>query len=147
MNRLKWGWMVVVASLLMTGLSGCATIMAKKATEPNTQVTETLVYEDAILGMGQPTGDNISAEARSFLALIGKKQTYLLTEGADEIKAIVKHLDGRLIGVNQGQPTINMLLHQDSKTIQRVNGDVTITYNKAANRLSPQERKALTELE
>ena len=147
MNRLKWRWMLLIASLLMTGLSGCATIMAKKATEPTTEVTETLAYKDVIFGMGQPTGEHISAQARHLLALMGQKQTYLLTEGADEIKAIASHLDGRLIGVNQGQPTINMLLHQDSETILRVNGDVTITYNKAANRLSPKERKALTELE
>ena len=78
--------------------------------------------------------------------MIGEKQTYLLTEGADEIKAIVKHLDGRLIGVNQDQPKINMLVHQDSEAIQHVSGDVTITYNKAAARLTGQERKTLTDL-
>ena len=130
MNRLKLGWMAWVAALLMTSLSGCATYMANEATETTTKITKTLAYEDAILGMGQPTGENISAEARNFLALIGEKQTYLLTEGADEIKAIVKNLDGRLIGVNQDQPKINMLVQQDGNGIQSVRGDVTITYNK-----------------
>jgi hypothetical protein len=146
MNRLKLGWMAWVAALLMTSLSGCATYMASQSTETTTKITKTLAYEDAILGMGQPTGENISAEARNFLALIGEKQTYLLTEGADEIKAIVKNLDGRLIGVNQDQPKINMLVQQDSSEIQSVRGDVTITYNKAADRLTEQERKTLTEL-
>ncbi len=146
MNRLKLGWMAWVAALLMTSLSGCATYMVNEATETTTKITKTLAYEDAILGMGQPTGENISAEARNFLALIGEKQTYLLTEGADEIKAIVKNLDGRLIGVNQDQPKINMLVQQDSSEIQSVRGDVTITYNKAADRLTEQERKTLTEL-
>ena len=128
MNRLKLSWMAWVAALLMTSLSGCATYMASQSTETTTKITKTLAYEDAILGMGQPTGENISAEARNFLALIGEKQTYLLTEGADEIKAIVKNLDGRLIGVNQDQPKINMLVQQDSSEIQSVRGDVTITY-------------------
>ena len=146
MNRLKLSWMAWVAALLMTSLSGCATYMASQSTETTTKITKTLAYEDAILGMGQPTGENISAEARNFLALIGEKQTYLLTEGADEIKAIVKNLDGRLIGVNQDQPKINMLVQQDSSEIQSVRGDVTITYNKAADRLTEQERKTLTEL-
>ncbi len=146
MNRLKLGWMAWVAALLITSLSGCATYMASQSTETTTKITKTLAYEDAILGMGQPTGENISAEARNFLALIGEKQTYLLTEGADEIKAIVKNLDGRLIGVNQDQPKINMLVQQDSSEIQSVRGDVTITYNKAADRLTEQERKTLTEL-
>ena len=146
MNRLKFGWMALVASLLMTSLSGCATFMANEATETTTDMVKTLAFEDAILGMGQPTGDNISAEARNFLALIGEKQSYLLTDGADEIKAIVKNLDGRLIGVNQDQPKINMLVYQDSDAIQSVRGDVTITYNKANNRLSEQERKTLTDL-
>ncbi len=146
MNRLKLGWMAWVAALLMTSLSGCATYMASQSTETTTKITKTLAYEDAILGMGQPTGENISAEARNFLALIGEKQTYLLTEGADEIKAIVKNLDGRLIGVNQDQPKINMLVQQDSSEIQSVRGNVTITYNKAADRLTEQERKTLTEL-
>ena len=146
MNRLKLSWMAWVAALLMTSLSGCATYMASQSTETTTKITKTLAYEDAILGMGQPTGENISAEARNFLALIGEKQTYLLTEGADEIKAIVKNLDGRLIGVNQDQPKINMLVQQDSSEIQSVRGDVTITYNKAAARLTEQERKTLTEL-
>ena len=146
MNRLKLGWMAWVAALLMTSLSGCATYMASQSTETTTKITKTLAYEDAILGMGQPTGENISAEARNFLALIGEKQTYLLTEGADEIKAIVKNLDGRLIGVNQDQPKINMLVQQDSSEIQSVRGDVTITYNKATDRLTEQERKTLTEL-
>ena len=146
MNRLKLSWMAWVAALLMTSLSGCATYMASQSTETTTKITKTLAYEDAILGMGQPTGENISAEARNFLALIGEKQTYLLTEGADEIKAIVKNLDGRLIGVNQDQPKINMLVQQDSSEIQSVRGDVTITYNKATDRLTEQERKTLTEL-
>ena len=146
MNRLKLSWMAWVAALLMTSLSGCATYMASQSTETTTKITKTLAYEDAILGMGQPTGENISAEARNFLALIGEKQTYLLTEGADEIKAIVKNLDGRLIGVNQDQPKINMLVQQDSSEIQSVRGDVTITYNKAADRLTEKERKTLTEL-
>ena len=146
MNRLKLSWMAWVAALLMTSLSGCATYMASQSTETTTKITKTLAYEDAILGMGQPTGENISAEARNFLALIGEKQTYLLTEGADEIKAIVKNLDGRLIGVNQDQPKINMLVQQDSSEIQSVRGNVTITYNKAADRLTEQERKTLTEL-
>ena len=146
MNRLKLSWMAWVAALLMTSLSGCATYMASQSTETTTKITKTLAYEDAILGMGQPTGENISAEARNFLALIGEKQTYLLTEGADEIKAIVKNLDGRLIGVNQDQPKINMLVQQDSSEIQSVRGDVTITYNKAADRWTEQERKTLTEL-
>lgn len=146
MNRLKLSWMAWVAALLMTSLSGCATYMASQSTETTTKITKTLAYEDAILGMGQPTGENISAEARNFLALIGEKQTYLLTEGADEIKAIVKNLDGRLIGVNQDQPKINMLVQQDSSEIQSVRGDVTITYNKAADRLTEQERKTLIEL-
>ena len=146
MNRLKLSWMAWVAALLMTSLSGCATYMASQSTETTTKITKTLAYEDAILGMGQPTGENISAEARNFLALIGEKQSYLLTDGADEIKAIVKNLDGRLIGVNQDQPKINMLVQQDSSEIQSVRGDVTITYNKAADRLTEQERKTLTEL-
>ena len=146
MNRLKFGWMALVASLLMTSLSGCATFMANEATETTTDLVKTLAFEDAILGMGQPTGENVSAEARNFLALIGQKQTYLLTDGADEIKAIVKNLDGRLIGVNQDQPKISMLVYQDSDAIQSVRGDVTITYNKASDRLSEQERKTLTDL-
>ena len=146
MNRLKLSWMAWVAALLMTSLSGCATYMASQSTETTTKITKTLAYEDAILGMGQLTRENISADARNCLALIGEKQTYLLTEGADEIKAIVKNLDGRLIGVNQDQPKINMLVQQDSSEIQSVRGDVTITYNKAADRLTEQERKTLTEL-
>ena len=86
MNRLKFGWMALVASLLMTSLSGCATFMANEATETTTDVVKTLAFEDAILGMGQPTGENISAEARNFLVLIGEKQTYLLTDGAERSK-------------------------------------------------------------
>ena len=62
MNRLKLGWMAWVAALLMTSLSGCATYMVNEATETTTKITKTLAYEDAILGMGQPTGENISAE-------------------------------------------------------------------------------------
>ena len=52
MSILKRRWMVLVASLLMAGLSGCATFMANEATETTTKVTKTLAYEDAILGMG-----------------------------------------------------------------------------------------------
>ena len=143
---LKRFWMMVAAVLWLTGLSGCATMKMSEATETTTSMSKKLVYEDAILGMGQPTGENISEEARNFLALIGQKQTYLLTEGADEIKAIVKNLDGRLIGVNQDQEFIEMSVAQDSKDIQSIAGEVRITYNKPTDRLSVQERKVLEQL-
>lgn len=146
MNQLKR----MLVSMLVAGctvmMSGCGTLMANAATESTTDVVKTLAFEDAILGMGQPTGENISAEARNFLALIGEKQTYLLTDGADEIKAIVKNLDGRLIGVNQEQPEINMQVHQNSEKVQTVSGTVSIAYNKASNRLTEQERKILAQL-
>lgn len=143
---LKSIWMALMASVLLAGVSGCATIKASEVTETTTQRSKNLAYEDAILGMGQPTGDNISEEARNFLALIGQKQTYLLIEGADDIKSIVKNLDGRLIGVNQDQEFIEMSLLQDSKDIQRVSGDVRITYNRPTDRLTAQERKTLEQL-
>lgn len=151
MNILKHRWMkhallALLTSFLCTGLSGCATFMANEATETTTSMSKKLAYEDAILGMGQPTGDNISEEARHFLALIGQKQTYLLIEGADEIKSIVKNLDGRLIGVNQDQESIEMSVFQDGKDNQRIAGDIRISYNKPTERLTGQERQTLDQL-
>lgn len=146
MGMLKRWIMLVLSMFSVMALSGCATFMVNDATQTTTDMSKKLAYEDAILGMGQPSGDNISDEARNFLALIGQKQTYLLIEGADEIKAIVKNLDGRLVGVNQDQEFIEMSVAQDSKEIQRVAGDVLITYNKPNDRLTAQERKTLDQL-
>ncbi len=146
MNPFKYFGMALAAGLLMANLSGCATMRVNELTETTTEMSQKLVYTDSILGMGQPTGEGISDEARNFLALIGQKQTYLLTEGADEIKTIVKNLDGRLIGVNQDQETIQMSIHQDSPEIRSVSGAIQITYNKPSSQLTETERKTLGQL-
>lgn len=151
MNRIKhsWikrAWMAWAASVVFIGLSGCATSMVNQATQTSTDMSRKLAFEDAILGMSQPSGEHISEEARNFLALIGQKQTYLLTEGADEIKSIVKNLDERYLGVNQGQEFIEMSVAQDSEEIQSISGDIQISYNKPNTRLTERERQVLAQL-
>ena len=73
MNRIKhsWikrAWMAWAASVVFIGLSGCATSMVNQATQTSTDMSRKLAFEDAILGMSQPSGEHISEEARNFLA-------------------------------------------------------------------------------
>jgi hypothetical protein len=104
--------------------------------------------EDELYGIGRIDNEKITNEFPSAIALVGKKQTYVLLDGADQLQKIAHHLDGNLLAnSNASRKPANL---NDAMTFSvkesEFFGVAWFIYKKNSKLLTEQERLAILSL-
>ncbi len=146
-----------LAVFLVTQLSGCATFLVLigngslfGGSEPLvSEVSEqVLVMEDELVALGHPKSSARSDSA--LIAIVGKKNTYVMDKGGEQLQHIISSLDRSLIrvGYNEQPIEFNLSSAQDAQgnAVQLVKGTVRIAYNKPEAQLTAAELTQLKQL-
>ncbi len=89
---------IIFAAMSVALIVGCTPLILRDAV--GSKATRNVVVansEDELLGIGRIDSEKITKEFPSAIALVGKKQTYVLLDGADQLQKIAHHLDGNLL--------------------------------------------------
>lgn len=136
---------ITIAIFALLIQTGCATVLlGGGAYRPRT--AHTLIREDSVVAIGRAVLPDNPKESRG-LVIVGLKNSYLLTRGADEIAAIASSLDGNFVRVNYQ----NDLFIHDRDLVLTASDDgfygvVEIGYLNDSNVYSPSELANLKRL-
>lgn len=140
-DRARYVGLVAAFVGLIAVSLGCATTVAMSSSGNRSAYYSTPVQSDTIFALGKP--DAAAAQqmgAPHAMAFLGKKNTYLLFSGGEELMQVANGLDGNLVslGSQSGQ-----LFLRDKK----VWGTLTLTYGKGGSYVpTPAEIATLTRL-
>lgn len=139
---------IAIAAFAIFTQTGCATILlGGSAYRPRT--AHTLIHEDSVVAIGRGVLPDNPKESRG-LVIVGLKNSYLLTRGADEIAAIASSLDGNFVRVNY-RDELNFDFTHDHDLVLIASSDgfygvIEIGYLNDSNVYSPSELANLKRL-
>lgn len=127
--QMQWAALVTGLIVLIAGSLGCATMAASSIGTSDAEFHNNPILTDEIIAIGRP--DPALAQQMkqpNVIAFIGKKNTYMLYKGGDELEKISKlNLDGRRMDIDASR---SRHLYQKDKQIW---GDLILTYSTVSN--------------
>lgn len=95
---------IILILLAIAWLPACTPLFIRDLTgEKGNRTVVLSKTEDEIYGTGRIQNEEILTQFPSAIALVGKKQTYILLQGTEQLQKISRNLDGRLIELSDHQ--------------------------------------------
>lgn len=126
--------MVMSALAISLVLTGCATheLMNKGGSSTYTEKQRQVLVEDSVLAFARPATPLANVPSNS-IVIVGNKNSYVLTSGADEFMALIGKLDARYITLTKG-------LDFYSANDGHFSGTLSFKYRKLADDVSKAEK-------
>ncbi|MEQ1621255.1 MAG: hypothetical protein ABL919_07590 [Methylococcales bacterium] len=133
----QWGILIVLFVTLIAGSFGCATLTATTAAKNNEFYTNPVI-SDEIIAIGKPDAALSKAIGHDHVvAFLGKKNTYMLYKGGEELEHIsTLHLYGKRLVIDT---TTHKNLYVKDKQVW---GYIVLTYAKGLE-ITPEEQEEL----